>query len=220
MKVCTDACLFGAIVSNAKTDYKSALDIGTGTGLLSLMYAQKNLESVIDAVEINENSYQQAKDNFNESLFKHQINIYLEDIRTYHINSTNKYDIIFSNPPFYPNNLKSIDDKRNIAMHSSLLSYNELFEIVNHLLNDDGKFFILIPYSLEGIVLEISKEFKLYSDQVIRIKQTYNHNYFRSVIEFSKFKKACTKSEISIKDNANEYTTEFKNLLQDYYLNF
>lgn len=219
MKVCTDACLFGAIISSSNTNYKNALDIGTGTGLLSLMFAQNNLKCNIDAVEVNEDACKQAIANIYESSFKKNIEVYFSDIRTYQKNDHSKYEIIFSNPPFYPNDLKSVENDRNIAMHSSLLSYQELFKVVNNLLADDGIFYILIPYSLEQKVIQYANQVNLFSKERISVRQAYSHSYFRTIICFSKIKKECKISEISIKDDLNNYTPEFKNLLKDYYLN-
>lgn len=218
MKVCTDACLFGAINANEIIEYKNALDIGTGTGLLSLMYAQKHYDCKIDAIEIDEMANKQGIENSKGSLFKHQISFHFDDIRSYSKTSLKKYGLIFSNPPFYANDLKSNDDKRNIAMHGSLLSYTELFKIASNLLDDDGKFFILIPFTLEEKVLETAEKNILFIIQMIRVKQTTSHNYFRSIICFSKTKLECKYSEISIKDETNNYTPEFKLLLKDYYL--
>ena len=116
MKVCTDACLFAAWVAaylqKNKINPGSILDIGTGTGLLSLMLAQKTL-ALIDAVEINIDAALQAKENFNASPWKQRLNVFETGILQY--NTQMKYDLIISNPPFFNNDLLSPDKNKNTA---------------------------------------------------------------------------------------------------------
>ena len=217
MKVCTDACLFGAIIANNKNKFNTALDIGTGTGLLSLMFAQKHLESTIDAIEIEEQTYYKAKSNIEQSDFSKNIQVHLTDIK--YFLTEKQYDIIFSNPPFYTNDLKSPNDVKNIAHHSSLLSFEDLIKSVKNLLKTDGIFYVLLPFKVEYdfVALSISKGF--FIEKIINIKQTPHHKYFRSIISFTRTNKEVEVEEIIIKLNETAYSIEFKNLLNDYYLN-
>lgn len=218
MKVCTDSCLFGAIISNKNEGFKNALDIGTGSGLLSLMFAQKQLNCKIDAIEIDENAFNQANDNINQSNYSNNIQIHLGDVKNFIF--AKQFDVIFSNPPFYPNDLKSSNDKRNTAMHSSYLSFDELMSVVNSLLNINGKFYILIPYSLESKLISIAHNYNFFVNEIIRIKQAVHLNYFRSILCFSNSNIEQVFDEISIKDETDNYTNEFIALLKDYYLIF
>jgi len=124
MKVTTDACLFGSLLptSSRGGGIRNVLDIGTGTGLLSLMYAQKNHNARIDAIEIDEDAYQQAKENITASPWADRIEIFRGDAKEF--NFPIQYDIIISNPPFYEKELMSDDAKKNIASHNEGLLLN------------------------------------------------------------------------------------------------
>ena len=142
MKVSTDSCLFGAWVASIQENPKNVLDIGGGTGLLTLMLAQKS-NALFDCVEIENECFEQLKDNINDSKWKNQCAIYNEDIREF--TPEKKYDLIISNPPFYENQLNSTSSKINLARHHSGLLLSDLFDIAQNLLTEEGKFFLLLP---------------------------------------------------------------------------
>ena len=148
MKVCTDACLFGAWVAskigNEITAVNHVLDIGAGTGLLSMMMAQKTNNTIIDAVEIEGNAASQARENLISSPWGNRMNVIEGDIKTLQL--APKFDLVISNPPFYKNDLKSPDNTKNIAHHSADLSLLELIDIAKKLLTPKGKFAILLPF--------------------------------------------------------------------------
>lgn len=221
MKVTTDGCLFGAWVAeevkNQKSKIKNVLDIGTGTGLLSLMFAQKNPTAVIDAIEIDKDAFEQAKENIDVSPWKDRINIKHGDAKIFSFHK--KYDRITSNPPFYENELKSPGNKKNIAHHSDDLSLNELLIVTKKLLADNGKFFFLFSYKRKQDIEEALNFHSLFVHQLILLKQSTQHDYFRIIIEggLQKRDEVVTK-EISIWDHQKQYTDEFTYLLKDYYL--
>ncbi|MFY7964464.1 MAG: tRNA1(Val) (adenine(37)-N6)-methyltransferase [Chitinophagaceae bacterium] len=214
MKVCTDACVFGATLPLMSNIY--ALDIGAGTGLLSLMFAQKNNTSFVDSIEIEKNAFEQAKQNIDESILGERINIVNADIKTFE--SKNKYQIIFCNPPFYANDLKSVDKQRNIAMHSALLSYDDLLKAVEDLIDNTGIFGVLLPFGAEKVFIDKANLYGLYVKEITRLNQTENHPFFRSIIYFTHKSGNIIEKEIIIKIK-QEYSSEFKFLLKDYYLN-
>jgi len=214
MKVCTDACLFGALLP--KIANGNTLDIGTGTGLLSLMLAQKSPNIKIDAVEIDKDAYEQALINFAESNWNDRLSIFHNDICSY--KSSYQYDFIFSNPPFYENDLKSNDDKRNLAMHTAGLKYEDLLSNVKRLLDLNGSFAVLLPSSAEIKFIDKAAKFGLFATEITRFKQSTKHSFFRSVILFLREEKQTLIKEISIKDEQNNYTDNFKDLLRNYYL--
>ena len=184
MKVCTDACLFGACLPNLlrwKSKNTVALDIGTGTGLLALMFAQKNLHAIIDAVEIDEAAAKQAKENFDNSPWKERLNVYNNSIQQFANSTQKKYEVIICNPPFYENDLKSENQKRNLALHSDALFLEELISVVDLLLTDNGSFFVLLPFHRTKYFEALLLKNKLHVKEKVFIKQTPKHNYFRTM---------------------------------------
>ncbi len=218
MKVCTDACLFGAIVAKeiVNKSYKTILDIGTGTGLLSLILAQSNSNYLIDAVEINETAFQQAVQNFNESIFNKQLQAIHIDFLL--INSCQRYDAIISNPPFFENDLKAINTNANLAKHSTALTLQQLLTKAASLLNPSGVIATLIPHNRSSYFEQCIRNTDLFCIKKIEIKQTLKHNYFRCIYILSKNISNTIYSSFSIKDEQDNYSAEFIQLLKNYYL--
>ncbi len=219
MKVCTDACLFGAWVAEKVCDENwkldNILDIGAGTGLLSLMLAQKLTNAAIDAIEINPDAAKQAANNFQSSLWSNRFNIIEADIKS--IEATKKYDLIISNPPFFDNDLKSPHADRNLALHSSELSIEQLVRIAKNLSAKDGKFAVLLPFHRAEETEELARSCGFFSEEKILVRQTDKHPFFRVMFIFGKTGAPLKTSEIVIKQN-NVYSPQFIELLRDYYL--
>jgi tRNA1Val (adenine37-N6)-methyltransferase len=226
MKVTTDACLFGAWVANevksnpasGGTKIKNVLDVGTGTGLLSLMFAQKSLSSFIDAIEIDKEACEQAEENVFGSPFATQITLINDDAKIFPFRK--KYDIIISNPPFYENELKSIDQKKNIAHHHSGLLLSELLSVVKSNLATNGKFYLLLPYKRNDEIKALFEK-DLSILKIIFVRQSTKHDYFRIMLCGESKDENDTETmidEISIWNDEQEYTNAFKELLKDYYL--
>lgn len=218
MKVCTDACLFGALAASQKNNAVNCLDIGTGTGLLSLMFAQKNNYVIIDAIEIELNAVIQALENTSSSPWHNRIKIIHQNVLTY--NPGIKYDCIISNPPFFENSLTSPSSDINNARHNLSLPLNQLIHVASSLLSANCFFAVLLPFERSTYCVQECKKNGLFLNSQITIKQTVNHKVFRSVLFFSRTKTPISITEIAIKDECNEYTKEFENALKDYYLNF
>lgn len=220
MKVCTDACLFGAwtaqLILKFNPDVKNILDIGTGTGLLSLMLAQKT-KAKIDAVEINKIAAEQANENFNASAWK---NIGLHNLPIAEFTPERQYDLIITNPPFYEGNLLSPVAARNAAMHDSYLTLESLLSSIIKFISPTGYAAVLLPVLREPDFLNLLKKHNLNVVELTRVRQSVNHGYFRSMFFiYGKYSKAQFTSEISIHSAEREYTAEFQDLLKDYYLN-
>ncbi|MES1198259.1 MAG: methyltransferase [Chitinophagaceae bacterium] len=223
MKVTTDACLFGAWaaerVRSRESGVGSILDIGTGTGLLSLMIVQK-IKANIDAIEIDEAAFQQANENIAASVFAERINILHGDAKTFSFNK--KYELIISNPPFYENELKATHSKKNIAHHNEGLLLSELLPIIKNNLAPDGIFYLLLPYKRNEEIKNLLFRHEFDVLQMILVRQSVNHDYFRIMLS-GKLKKnepvETLIDEISITDEKQQYTPQFTELLKDYYLN-
>lgn len=217
MKVCTDACLFGSLLPTffKGEGVKYALDIGTGTGLLSLMVAQKNNAVKIDAVEIDEDAAQQAKQNFQSSLWGARLQLICADVKK--TSFSKKYDLIFSNPPFFEDDLKSNRPQRNTALHSTGLSLKELVPAIKSNLANDGIFAVLLPYHRTGYFEGLCNKHKFYCVEKVLVRQTPKHDFFRSILFFSTQNIPSQHKEIIIQIN-HQYSKEFVALLKDYYL--
>ena len=216
MKVCTDACFFGATIANKKLPAVSYLDIGTGTGILSLMLAQKNDKAVIDAVEIDTDAALQATGNITASPWADRIQVINEDILN--LKKDAPYDCIISNPPFFENDLKSPHEAVNKARHHTSLDLYQLLKFVDSNLSATGNFAVLLPYQrLDFFIAEAEKN-NLYLAQQILVKQTIKHQFFRGILFFKRKQNEPQYQEIIIKELDNNYTTEFAAAMKEYYL--
>lgn len=226
MKVCTDACLFGAVAAgyfNDNIQPLHVLDIGTGTGLLSLMFAQKNDNAIINAVEIDESAAVQANENFTSSPWKERLHVHHTSIQQFTNELINQsinqlYNFILTNPPFFEGDLKSPDDSRNKALHGSELSLNELLVSIQKLLAPSGVFAVLLPYHRAEYFIELAITAGYHLAKNISVKQTPHHPYFRSILFFGNTPSTIVEETITIKDDGNNYTPAFTTLLKDYYL--
>lgn len=217
MKVTTDACLFGAwCAAQLRGEKGAALDIGAGTGLLSLMVAQKT-GLQIDAVELETAAAEQAAENAAASPWKDRIKVHQSDIREYQPNLV--YPFIFSNPPFYENELESEKGKRNLAHHSGGLRLQELLQEINRLLAPDGTAFLLLPFKREKEIEQLLSKAGFYINSKLVVFPKIGNGPFRIFYTVIKEKRATfSQSELWIQNEHQEYTPQFVQLLQDYYL--
>jgi tRNA1Val (adenine37-N6)-methyltransferase len=222
MKVTTDACLFGAWVvdeiNNEELKINNCLDIGAGTGLLSLMLVQKKSGTEIIGVEIDEDAVKQAKENINASPWKDRINMLEGDVKNY--NFPEKFDLIISNPPFYENEIRSATGSKNVAHHSENLTLKELLVIIKDNLRKTGSFFLLLPYKRNEEIKKLFKDHELNISKLLFVRQSVKHDYFRIFIKgnLNAEEKETEFNELSICNEQQQYTNEFISLLKDYYL--
>lgn len=218
MKVGTDGVLLGAWapIGNAQR----VLDIGCGTGLISLMAAQRSKANII-GIDVDELAIKDAQRNVNESPWKERVQIIPNSLQEYCLTSNQKFDAIVSNPPFFRNSLKSDDTSRNHARHTDSLSFEDLFEGVQHLLSDEGRFSLIIPSQESKLCLNLAKTLHLYAQRQLLIKPTPRQEAKRTLICFGYTEQKIIEEEIVIEDKGrHQYSDAYKNLTKDFYLKF
>lgn len=213
MKVGTDGVLLGAWANTSTA--KTILDIGAGTGVISLMMAQKNKLAEIIAIEIEENAFLEAKKNFNISKWNNRvkaINISLQKFST-----IAKFDLIVSNPPYFNNSFKANNTSRNIARQNDSLSFNDLLKSTASLLSKNGKACFILPFSEKGIFLKIAKKNKLFANNILYIKGNLRTEIKRILVEISFNETKIEEKTLSIEISRHNYTQDYIDLVQDFY---
>lgn len=222
MKVCTDACIQGAFavkwLEDQGLDKGEILDVGTGTGLLTLMLAQALPAATADAVELDKMAFHQADRNFKNSDWAHRIHIFHKDVREW--DTGKHYDFIICNPPFYENDLKSNDDFKNRAKHTVSLHYTDIVKVMDQFLKASGAGCIMLPPRQFKSFISIAARYDLYPAVTLEVKQSESAGIFRIICIFKKDPTMAEQEAISIRDNGNEYTESFRKLLKDFYLHF
>jgi tRNA1Val (adenine37-N6)-methyltransferase len=215
MKVCTDSCILGAYANYYRPN--KILDIGTGTGLLSLMLGQK-YPCKIDAVEIDDSAAEQAKHNFWNSGWRERIKLHKESIQLFEQKTSDRYDLIVCNPPFFEDHLKSPSQSRNLALHNDNLSYKDLVHSAKNLLSENGLFYVLLPEYQSSLFELFALKKYLFPIKKLTIFNRSDASVFRVITVFSHFKQEFINEKLVIKDEDGGYTLGFKKLLKDYYL--
>lgn len=217
MKVGTDGVLLGAWSPLENTPY-SILDIGTGTGVIALMLAQRSNAEQIDAMEIDDDAYEQAVDNFENSPWGDRLFCYHAGLDEFMEEPEDEYDLIVSNPPFYTEDYTSGDEQRDKARFTASLPFEDLIEAADLLLSENGIFCVIIPFKEEDNFVALAKEFDLFPFKITRVKGTPTTEIKRSMIAFSRNKREITTDELIIETSRHEYTPEYIALTKDFYL--
>ncbi len=206
--------LLGALIE--ASGHENALDLGAGTGVLSLMIAQKNPTILIDAIEIHENGAQECRDNFESSPWSERLKVFQGDYLNFSYQRT--YDLIFSNPPYYLNTLPSLNQDKNQAKHSNQNEVTKFLSQINLVLSKKGKFWIIIPYSNFELFCQIAKDHKLFPIEVILIHAKVTHRNKRVITCFQRQKsKTILKKEVIIRNLDNQYSAEYRSLTLDFH---
>lgn len=217
MKIGTDGVLLGAW-ANIKHNPNSILDIGSGTGIIALMLAQRSNAELLDAIEIDESAYEQCVENFENSPWSDRLFCYHASLEEFTDEVDNKFDVIISNPPFYTDDFKSENTKRDLARFSDAMPFKHLIKSVSKLLSEDGKFSVIIPYKEEENFIGLASEVNLFPNRILRIKGNPNSEIKRSLLEFSFSKTEIKTEELTIEKGRHNYTNDYVNLTKDFYL--
>ncbi|GFD94862.1 MULTISPECIES: tRNA1(Val) (adenine(37)-N6)-methyltransferase [Tenacibaculum] len=220
MKIGTDAVLLGAWCNLGEFP-DTILDVGSGTGIISLMLAQRSDAMTIDAVEIDTNAYEQTVENFEQSDWGDRLFCYnasFVEFAEEMSEDEEEYDIIVSNPPFYTDNYETEDVARNKARFTSSLSFEELLKGVSEILSENGRFSTIVPFKEEENFIELAKNHNLYLHRVCRVKGAPTTEIKRSLLEMSFVETTIQEEELIIETKRHQYTDAYINLTKDFYL--
>mgnify|MGYP000553028493 CR=1 FL=1 len=218
MKIGTDGVLLGAWAPLSHQPF-SILDIGTGTGIIALMLAQRSNAEQIDALEIEENAYEQATDNFEASPWNERLFCFHAGLDEFMEEPEDEYDLIVSNPPFYAEDYKTNDAQRDLARFQDALPFEDIIEAADLLLSENGILAVIIPFKEEARFLTLANEFELYPTQITRVKGTHTTDIKRSLLALSRNTiENPLINELIIEIGRHEYTPEYIDLTKDFYL--
>lgn len=217
MKIGTDAILLGRWTEVSEND--NVLDIGTGCGLIPLMLAQKGIKSA-DAVELDNDSYEEAAQNFNNSAWNSQLSAIHDDIKHYAEICKKKYDLVVSNPPFYFGDNIPEKAKKGLARHTNTLSYNDLLSSVKKLMKPDGRFSLVLPAIESKTFLKDAENqgFFLKKELLIVPIEGKEPNRINMQLVVNQVDKVESKTFV-LRNTDHSFTKEYKDFLKDYYLN-
>ncbi len=218
MKIGTDSVLLGAWCPIDNNPF-SVLDIGAGTGILSLMLAQRSNAEQIDALEIDEDAYEQCVENFENSSWSDRLFCFHAGLDELIDEPEDEYDLILSNPPFYSEDYKSNNDSRDLARFQDALPFENLVEAADLLLSENGIFAVIIPFKEEVRFIDLCAEVELFPIKITRVKGSHTTPIVRSLLAFKRFELPVLEAhELVIEINRHEYTDEYIELTKDFYL--
>jgi tRNA1Val (adenine37-N6)-methyltransferase len=219
MKINTDGVLLGALADAVQP--KTILDIGTGTGVIALMLAQKFVEAKIDAVEIDSMAAQTAKLNFENSVFSDRLSVYAGDITSFfQEHPERKYDLIVSNPPFYINSLTSPKERKTIAKHTAADFFETLIRGIASHLSDAGLCWLVLPPETAKLVIDMIKQNGLFLQRVVAVRSYPDSPPHREMLCFGLTEMVLKMDNLVIYEQKDVYSDDYKKLLQPYFLAF
>ncbi|GGW55027.1 tRNA1(Val) (adenine(37)-N6)-methyltransferase [Winogradskyella epiphytica] len=217
MKIGTDGVLLGAWTSIDKRPF-SVLDIGAGTGVLSLMIAQRSSAENIEAIEIDADAYEQCAENFENSPWSDRLFCYHASLLEFIEEVDDEFDLIICNPPFYSEDYKTQDKSRDLARFNDAMPFEHLIYAAAKLLSEDGIFSTVIPFKEESNFVELASKVGLFLNRSLHIKGSPESEIKRSLLEFSFQKKETSALELIIETSRHQYTDDYINLTKDFYL--
>jgi tRNA1Val (adenine37-N6)-methyltransferase len=216
-KVGTDGVLLGACADIEGV--RSILDIGTGTGLISLMLAQR-CPAEITAIEPDEGSFKQTCENVSRSLWPERIRVVHTTIQNFDPEEV-KFDLIVTNPPYFIDSLKNPDPRKSAARHADSLTPDEILKGVLKFMNEDGSLQLILPYVEGNIFIAEASKYGLYCNSILKIRPLPSSEIRRLILKFSKIQKKPVESFLTIEHGRrHEFTQEYINLTKEFYLKF
>ncbi len=218
MKIGTDSVLLGAWCPIDNNPF-SVLDIGAGTGILSLMLAQRSNAEQIDALEIDENAFEQCVENFENSPWSDRLFCFHAGLDEFVDEPEDEYDIIISNPPFYSEDFKTDNSQRDLARFQDAMPFEDLVEAADLLLSENGIFAVIIPYKEEERFINLCTKMELFPIKITHVKGTPTTEIKRSLLAFKRFElSTLTINELIIETSRHQYTDEYIELTKEFYL--
>lgn len=217
MKIGTDAVLLGAWTSVVHNP-QAILDIGAGTGILSLMMAQRSNAQTIEAIEIDDDAFEQCAENFENSPWADRLFCFHASLLEYIEDVDDTFDLIICNPPFYSEDYKTDNDSRDLARFNDAMPFEHLIYAAVNLLPEDGIFSVVIPHKEESNFIELAAIAGLYPKRMLRVKGNPDSEIKRSLIEFSFEEHDVKTLELIIETTRHKYTEDYINLTHDFYL--
>jgi len=216
MNVNTDGVLLGAWrdVSEAKR----ILDVGTGTGVIALMMAQKNAIAEIHAIDVDNDAYLQAKENFENSLWASRLTSFHSSLQEF--NPGMKYDVIISNPPYFIDDLKTSSHRKNVAKHTVALTYEELLSGISRLLADNGRVLLVLPVFNLAVFRKIANEYRLFVTGLTEVTAVAGKAPYLLMLQLEQSEKDILNSSLTIQHAVENFTEEYKMMTKDFYLKF
>ena len=218
MKIGTDGVLLGAWTP-IENNPLSILDIGAGTGIIALMLAQRSNAEQIDALEIDEEAYEQSVDNFENSSWSDRLFCFHAGLDEFVEEPEDEYDLIVSNPPFYTEDYKSENEQRDLARFADAMPFEDLIEAAALLLSENGIFSVIIPFKEEEHFLALAAAYELHPLKITRVKGTPTTEIKRSLLALSRNEISNVPlDELIIETSRHQYTPQYIELTKDFYM--
>ena len=217
MQIGTDGVLLGAWAPLHKNP-ESILDIGTGTGIIALMLAQRSNAEIIDALELDDNAYEQATENFEDSPWGDRLFCYHAHLYEFATEMDDTYDLITCNPPYFSESQKSPDESRNQARFEDAMPFDLLVGAAQKLLNPRGIFAVILPFSRKGEFMSLAAKANLFPTKIMNVRGQSGNDFKRVLIAFTTLETEIKENELTIEKSRHNYTEDYIAIVKDFYL--